>query len=260
MLRSLKALERYAVSATDGEVGHVVDFLLDDQRWAVRYLVVQTGGFFEGRQSLITPISFRTADWETKQFHLALTRERVKHSPSPAADQPVSSQHEREYYRHYGYPYYWGSDGIWGAGDLPTALAAGAWIEPLGVDDAPPGDPHLRSAQEVTGYEIQGSDGAIGHVADFLLDDGTWSVRYLVVDTSNWWFGKKVLVDPSWASGVSWAERKVVLDLSRQAIRDSPEWDSRANVERGYELRLHDHYGRPPYWTKGSGTAPTGPS
>jgi hypothetical protein len=68
MLRSLKDLERYTVSATDGDVGSVVDFLLDDERWIVRYLVVETGGFLDGHRVLISPISFRSADWSTRSF------------------------------------------------------------------------------------------------------------------------------------------------------------------------------------------------
>jgi len=78
MLRSLKDLEGYAVNATDGDIGHVADFLLDDERWIVRYLVVETGGFFSGRRVLITPISFRQVDWSTRSFHLALTRTRSR--------------------------------------------------------------------------------------------------------------------------------------------------------------------------------------
>ena len=101
--RSLKDLERYSVSATDGEVGHVVDSLLDDQHWAVRYLVVEAGSFFNGRRVLISPISFRKVDWATQQFHLALTMGKVNASPNIDTDKPVSRQHEREYNRYYGY-------------------------------------------------------------------------------------------------------------------------------------------------------------
>src|SRR3989339_1019822 len=104
MLRSLKDLERYTVRATDGDIGSVVNFLLDDERWIVRYLVVQAGGslFLNGRMVLISPISFRQADWSTQYFHLALTMDKVKNSPSIDVDEPVSRQHERIYYRYYG--------------------------------------------------------------------------------------------------------------------------------------------------------------
>ena len=117
------------------------------------------------------------------------------------------------------------------------------------------GDVHLRSANEVRGYHIQGSDDAIGHVEDFIVDDETWQVRYLVIDTSNWWFGKKALVAPHWASRVSWEERKVHVDLSRQTIKNSPEWNASAAVNREYEARLYDYYGRPLYWGSGDQTA-----
>ena len=217
MLRSLKELERYAVSATDGEVGTVVDFLLDDEPWTVRYLIVATS-FLEGHRVLISPISFRQADWSTQRFHLALTKDKVKNSPSVNVDAPVSRQHERD-------------SGLWGG-------EAG-------------GDVHLRSASELRGYHIQGNDKAVGYVEDFIVDDETWEVRYLAIDTSNWWIGKKVLVAPAWAKSVSWEERKIYVDMSREAIKGSPEWNANAPVNREYEARLYDYYGRPVYWASG---------
>jgi PRC-barrel domain len=249
MLRNLKDLERYTVTATDGDVGSVVDFLLDDERWTVRYLVVRAGGFFGGREVLVSPAFFREAEWSTLRFHLALTREKVKNSPSVEADSPVSRRYEHDYYRYYDYPYYWGASGVWGVGAYPTALAPGMW---KGAPDGPAeeaGDAHLRSGNELTGYHLRGSDGAFGRVADFLVDDGTWQVRYLVVDTGHWWAaGKKVLVAPSWATSVDWPKREVHVDLARQAIRSSPTWDATASVGRDYESRLHEHYRQPAYW------------
>ena len=69
-----------------------------------------------------------------------------------------------------------------------------------------------------------------------------------MIDTKNWWFGKKVLVAPEWAHRISWSDRKVYVDLSRRAIEQSPEWDPSAGVNREYEARLYDYYGRPTYW------------
>ncbi len=253
MLRSLKDLERYKVSATDGDIGSVANFLLDDQHWTVRYLVVDTGGFLEGRRVLISPVSFRQADWSTHRFHLELTKDKVKNSPSVDVDKPVSRQHEQNYYRYYGYTPYWGYSGIWGMGAFPGLLGAGRRTEPPAEpSEKASGDVHLRSAGEVRGYNIQGSDEAIGHVADFVVDDETWVVRYLVVDTSNWWFGKKVLVAPKWASRVSYDESKVFVDLSREKIKNSPEWDAAVAINREYEARLYDYYGRPMYWAGGA--------
>lgn len=245
MQRSLNALEHYTVCATDGEVGRVVDFLVDDEHWTVRYLVVECGGFFDKRRVLISPMAFRDIAWEAREFHVALSRDTVKASPDIDANKPVSRQHEREYNRYYGYPHYWGSVGMWGMGLYPALLAGvnetGAPVESA---DQHSGDAHLRSASELRGYHVQGTDDAIGHVADFVADDTTWSVQYLVIDTSNWWFGKKVLIAPRWASRVSWPERNVYVDLTREAIQASPEWDGIAPLHDEYEQRLHDYFER----------------
>lgn len=250
MLRSLKDLERYRVNAVDGDVGSVVNFLLDDERWIVRYLVVETGGVLGRPRVLISPISFRQVEWSSHRFNLALTMDKVKNSPGLDVDKPVSRQHERDYFGYYGYPYYWGYLAPWGMSASPALLAAGRRSEePSAHSEKTGADVHLRSVREVRGYHIQGTDEAIGHVDDFIVDDETWEIRYLVIDTSNWWFGKKVLVSPHWASRVSWSERKVHLDLSRQAIKDSPEWNATAGVNREYETRLYDYYGRPAYWS-----------
>ena len=133
-------------------------------------------------------------------------------------------------------------------GSRPEILAPITENEASETDAGKSDEVHLRSAKELRGYHIQGTDEAIGHVADFIVDDETWEVRYLVIDTSNWWFGKKVLVAPHWATRISWEEGKIHLDLSRQAIKSSPEWDPHAAINRDYEVRLYDYYGRPVYW------------
>ena len=253
MMRSLKTMEQYKVKATDGDVGNVVNFLLDDDRWTVRYLVVDAGNFLTGRRVLISPISFGEVEWDTKQFDVRLTKDRIKNSPSVSTDEPVSRQREQEYSGYYDYPPYWGAAGVWGGGAYPGALAEGRFGEPgSGYSAGPSGDVHLRSANEVVGYHIEGTDGAIGHVNDFIVDDKSWQVRYLVVDTTNWWAGKKVLVAPDWSTSVSWFDRKVYLDLSREMIKKSPEWDGSAFLSRTYEESLYGYYGRPSYWGRPS--------
>ena len=249
MLRSLKELKRYTVTATDGDVGTVVNFLFDDERWAIRYLVVHTGGFFDGQYVLISPISFREVDWAAHAFHLALTKDKIKNAPSIDTDRPVSRQHERDYYQYYGYPQYWGYMEPWGMGNYPALLAAGPGSRSPNEQAAEDsGDAHLRSAKEVRGYHIQGRDDGVGFVEDFIIDDETWEVRYLVVDTSHWWWGHRVLVAPRWTSEVSWTHRKVFVSLSREAIKKSPSWDPSSVIRRDYEARLHDFHGLRGYW------------
>ena len=248
MLRSLKELVNFKVRASDGDIGRVRDFFFDDARWVVRYLVADTKSFWqEPHDVLISPISFREADWVTREFHLALTVDKVKKSPRITDHKPVSRQFEQEYSRYYGWPYYWGTDGIWGQWQYPAELAANSEFnlpEDTGSDD-----PHLRSIGEVEGYHILALDEEIGHVDDFIVDDETWTIRYLVVDTRNWWPGKKVLLAPLWVDQISWAENNVTVSVPREAIRNSPEWEPGQPVNREYETRLYDYYGRPVYWT-----------
>lgn len=248
MLRSLKALEHYTVRASDGDIGHVANFLLDDERWYIRYLVVKTTGLFEGSYVLVSPIAFRKVNWATKTFELALTKDKVRGSPGEDEDKPVSRQHEWDYNEYHQHPHYWEVPSIWGGVARPQLVATGS-AESAPAE--PSADIHLRSVKELRGYHIQGSDQEIGHVADFIVDDERWAVRYLVVDTSNWWLGKKVLIAPHWATAVSWAEKKVHLNLSRETIKKSPEWDACAAVNREYEVRLYDYFGRPAYWDSG---------
>jgi len=258
MLRSLRELEKYTVRASDGDddIGSVANFFLDDESWTIRYLVVDTVQFMDGRQVLISPISFRQVDWPKHRFHLSLAMADIQDCPSTDMDKPVSRQHEQALNQHYGYPSYWWSSGVWGTGDLPAQLAtsredtkvaqAAERAEKLAYDV------HLRSTNALRGYHIQGKDEAIGHVDDFIIDDETWEVRYLVIDTSNWWFGKKVLIAPQWAHHISWEEKVVHVDLSRATIQDSPEWDPAQSLNREYEARLYKHFGRPAYWRKGA--------
>jgi hypothetical protein len=111
-------------------------------------------------------------------------------------------------------------------------------------------DSHLRSTSEVTGYHVKATNGAIGHVKDFIVDDETWAIRYIEVDTRNWWPGRKVLVSPQWINRVSWPESQVYVDLSRNTIQNGPECIEPMTITREYEDRLYAHYGRSPYWAR----------
>jgi sporulation protein YlmC with PRC-barrel domain len=247
----LKQLRGFTASGSDGDVGRVEDLLFDDERWTVRYLAVEMGGLLDRRQVLVSPISFESVDWPAQRFRLKLTKEQVVSSPNIDADEPVSRQREAELNRHYGYPYYWGSTGIWGSGFypgmlLPPPLAAPLPERILAPTERPESatDTHLRSAQHVTGYQIQGRDDAIGHVEDFMIDDESWQIRYLIVDTSKWWFGKKVLLSPEWVERVSWEDRQVDVDLPREAIKEGPAWDPAERLDAAYEAGLQEYYAR----------------
>jgi hypothetical protein len=115
-------------------------------------------------------------------------------------------------------------------------------------------DRHIRSVTEVTDYRIEARDGDIGHVEDFLVDDEDWAIRYMVVDTRNWWIGRKVLVAPQWIEAVRWRDRHVGVDLTRDQVKAAPDYDWTRPPARDYEERLHGSYGREGYWAPGADT------
>ena len=265
MLRRLNELEGYAIGATDGALGEVTDFLFDDEAWVVRYLVVYTGNWLSNRTVLISPIAIGKPGWNDGTLRVPMTTEQVRNSPDVDTNRPVSRQYEMGYFGYYGYyPYYWGTSGLWGAGDDPGALRSGVDLAKEGVEPHTVAedrarvaleaekhrndDPHLRSANAIKHYHIKANDGGIGHVQGLLLDEDTWAIRYLIVDTSNWWLGHTVLIAPQWIQGVSWSERAVSINLTQEAIKSSPRYDSGYAFHRYEEARLYDHYQRAGYW------------
>ncbi len=239
MLRSAKELRGYAVAASDGDIGDVDDLYFDDQAWVMRYLAVDTGTWLPGRRVLISPISLGQPEWLVKRLPVALTKDRVRNSPDIDTQKPVSRQHEADYFGYYGYPYYWGGTGMWGMGMYPGDLMSASTVpvdttarsaDAMALQEA--ADSHLRSCKAVTGYHIEATDGEIGHVADFILDDETWAIRYLVVDTSNWWIGHQVPIPPQWITAVSWLDGKVSVNVTRQAIQDAPLYEGVTQLDR----------------------------
>ena len=266
MLHSLNALEKCTIGATDGDIGQVKDLYFDDQAWAVRYLIVDTKSWLFGRKVLISPISIRNPDWPAHRLAAAITQDKVRNSPDIDTDKPVSRQHEAEYLGYYGYPNYWGGTGMWGGGMFPMAMYPGFAALPGGEaereraieEDAKAerarhrdDDANLRSCAAVVGHHIHATDGEVGHLEGFLIDDETWAIRYLVVNTSNWWLGHKVLIAPQWVGGVHWSDETVSVDLDRSAVKAAPPYDPSAALDRPSETSLYTHYGRPPYWSAG---------
>lgn len=263
MLRSLNDLEHYTLDATDGEVGKLKDLYFDDDAWVIRYLVVDTGTWLTSRKVLVSPISVSETNWLDEKLSLSITRAQVVDSPNIDTDLPVSRQNEADYLSFYGYEPYWGGVGMWGAGLYPYGMSPGytglrvsrtqreqeqevalyAERERHAKDD-----PHLRSCDEVNGYDIQALDGAIGHVSGYLVDDETWAIRYLIVDTSNWWMGHQVLVAPTWIKGVNWATQTVFVDLSLESLKAAPAYDPSVTWRLELDRALYEHHGRIGYW------------
>jgi hypothetical protein len=214
-------------------------------------MVVDTGGWLTGRKILVHPSAVGQPDYRREEVPVRLTKLQVKDSPSILSDEPVSQQMETDLYGYYGWDPLWGGGNYFGA--YPYGMGVGSTSMPVAGDtdvletpragSAGDGDPHLRSVTAVSGYHIQATDGPIGHVENILVDDESWGVRYLVIDTRNWWPGQHVLMSPYAVRAISWADRDVTLDVTRGQVKGSPAWNPAEVIERAYQERLHGYYG-----------------
>tara|TARA_R110002074_G_scaffold244100_2_gene415851 strand:+ start:4685 stop:5515 length:831 start_codon:yes stop_codon:yes gene_type:complete len=242
MLRHRSEIKGYAIHASDGLVGTISDFLFDDHTWMVRWMVVDTGQWLSDRKVLLPLSAISHVNHIAHQFNVKLTQQQIEDCPATDTDLPVSRQNETNIYDHYAWSPYW-IDGSYMSQPAGIGMAV-AGISPISgpseelvhraleIDELQraKSDPALRSADEVTGYNIHASDGEIGHVDDFLVDDENWSIHHLVINTSNWWLGHKVLISPLSVRKIKWADRTVCLDVNRQTIKDSPPYDPSAEI------------------------------
>lgn len=222
MTRSVNELHNFELVATDGGIGTVEDCYLDEDRWAIRYLAVDAGRWLPGHRWLISPISVSGIDWGKRQLLLWIGSDQILHSPAIETWPSVSRQREMDYFDYYGYPYYWDHAALWGPHALPMrptseqiALRRNRAVHPAGTT-ADRCETRLRRTSEVTGYAIRATDGEVGHVEDYLFDDVSWAVEYLVVNAGNWWRGEHVLVAPAWITSITSAEDSVAALISRR--------------------------------------------
>jgi hypothetical protein len=245
MLSKVKTLNGYKMVSRDGVIGKVKGFYFDDHHWTIRYLVAETGDWLMSRQVLISPYALASVNKEERYIKIDLTKKQIEDSPSIDSDKPVPRQFEEVYCGYYGWPMYAGGPYIWGAYPY-IERDRKKWQGPAQSGKA--WDSHLRSTREVSGYHILANDGEIGHVEDFIIEDELWVIRYLIIDTHNWWPGKRVLISPEWIERVSWEESKITVDLFREIIKRAPEYTDGSLVSRDYEDVLHHHYSRQGYW------------
>ncbi len=250
MLWDASSMKGYSIEATDGPIGTISDLLFDDTDWKVRWLVVDTGDWLPGRKVLLPLSVLGQPDATQRALSVTLTMKQVEDSPNIEADQPVSRRTEGHLYRHYRHEPYWGG----GIFPLDDQMATPV-LTPLGYADmgarvtddlyvaANEGDPHLRSIAAVTGYHIAATDGEIGHAETFLLDLAGWSIRYIVVDTRNWWPGEKVLISPPMVERIDWPNKLVHVKVDQQKIKDGPRYDPMITVDGAYDESFLTYYG-----------------
>ena len=219
MLQNIKELYGTKLAATDGAIGHVKDFYFDDQAWAVRYLVADTGTWLTDKLVLLSPHAFGEWDRDGKILHVDLTRKEIEDSPSPDTHRPVSRQYEEDYYRYYGWSNYWQGGGMWGLSGFPVVTP------PITQGNLPHHghnqreDLHLRSTKAIDGYHIQATDGPAGVVSSLMVDDKSWAVGELVVDAGHWFSGKTILVTTDKIQRISYEDSKIFVNLTMADIK-----------------------------------------
>jgi len=242
MRRSLRGMLGADVSTLDGALGRLLDVYYDDRLWTVRYLAVGEIGE-DGAARLVSPLAVERVGGDPERITLALDLERMLAAPDLTLEQPVSLQAEKAYFDFFGWPYYWEGPYAWGAWGVPTApmppfstLPAAGYDAFTGEVAAPESDEatppegseashHLRSADETIGYHVQALDGEIGHTDDFLADERSWHITTVVVNTRNWWFGKKVELPVREVTHVDWGSQLMFVDVTRDQVREAHEAD-----------------------------------
>ena len=237
MLHSVNDLLGEKIHSTNDDFGIVKEFLFDDEHWNILYMVVDTGHLLPGKNVLISPDAFDDQDWESRKFSVKLSKEQILECPDISEHLPVKRSHEKECTEHYGDNIYWAAGPV-----IVSAYEVEPELNEYHCED------HLRSTNEVNGYTVHADDGDIGHVEDFMIDDSSWKIRYVLIHTGKWLPSKKVLFSPTWINKYSCRERKISMSLLRDEIKNSPAYHGLNALKRDYENELFAHYGKSNYW------------
>lgn len=250
MILSIKDLFDYKLMTADGEAGEIKDALYDERDWVLRYVVVETGGWLSGRELLIPPSVLGAPDSARREFPVSMTRDQLSNSPPREAGEDITRRHEEDLYRYYGWEPYWVPEGAMGPlpGTVMVESPEEAAETQTAVLEERHAEPRLRSIKDTLGFKVHGVDEDLGKVDNFLMDDETWDVRYVVLNTGGLFKSRRVPISVRWINNLDWENHALHLDLGKKDVHDSPDWDESLPLPRQYEVDLHSHYGRPGYW------------
>jgi len=240
MLLPAKNFVGFKLRAQDGDMGKAHDFLFDDHHWVIRYLVADTGGGFLGREILIPPEALQPVDVPGRFLPVGLTKDQIKNGLPVESHQPVSRQLDSRYPSCYAFPFDADAFSPWG---LNLSFLMGPPDHRTGGRLQEAGDPHLKSTGDVVGHRIQARDGEWGQVEDFIINEETWTIRYLVVTTGSRRGGKRILVSSQRINGMDEDRSTVFVSHTVEALKNSPEYTAES-LNQDYEARLYHHYYR----------------
>lgn len=250
MLRRIRELGTYRLHATDGDIGHLEQFYFDDRDWTINYFVLDIGSWLHGKKVLMSPIAITEVDNTTRTINASFTKQQVQESADVNTHKPVGLQQPHDYYLYFGWPHYVGLNAL---KESRIRSISGEEYQPERVEMSehsfePSYEEHLRSSKVVSRYNIMAVDGEIGQIEDGVVDDQTWTIRYLVVAVRNWWSATKILLPTDCILWMSWAESNAYVSLTRKRIATAPVFDPERPVTREFELDVYNHFRRIPYW------------
>jgi hypothetical protein len=245
-LEGLSSFSDFNLMAGEFLIGKVHEFLFDDNVWAVRYIAADTNPWAPGKKILISPLAMDEPDSGMLSFPVSLEKAKVQKAPSVGIDETVSRLHQIQLYKFFGWLPYWVEADYHNESSRPLEVASG-----LSADAEMEADIHLFSTLEIVDYTIHAIDGETALVKDFIIDMEDWVIYYLVAEIGEPGDRRRVLISTDWVSRISRDEERVYADLSVAMIEGSPEYDQSVPVDRDYEFKLYDYYGRPMYWGEG---------
>ncbi|WP_332698676.1 PRC-barrel domain-containing protein [Halalkalibacter lacteus] len=235
MLYKASTIQSCTVQATDGDLGKVKDLYFDSEKWTIRYLVVDTLKWLPGKRVLVSPVSFDNVELDNNNISIFSSTDEIKNSPSVEEHQPITRVKELELHSYYGWSPYWVGGGLWGPGNLPllSTKEDQQYVTEMEDDQS-----FLRSVNElrgqVFGYNVKGIDHEeLGTVVDFVIDDNSWVVHYLIIDTGDWLPGRKVAISPESIDSIDWVAKDITINLRAAEVEEH-------STETGSVLELEE--------------------
>lgn len=248
MLHRLDKLVGFDVFAEDEKLGEIHDIYFEDSGWKAKYAIVQSGERLLGERFIIAMEVLGETYWESGRVDADISKEEIENRPKVSFAEPVSREELSKIHQHYQWTPIRPTGGATQSpvfGPYPILPPTADIAERKKLQEE--GEANLRSVEEVEGYEIECEDDCIGSVQGFFANED-WTIRYLLVDIGRWISKKKVLVAPDWVSQIDWFEGEITIDLTKDQIRNSPQYDSSEPPSREYEIALYDFYHQPGYW------------
>lgn len=259
MLFPTKKLEGIQLEATDGEIGKIKDIYFDDKKWTVRYVVADTRKWLPGRKVLLSPASLKHIPFDGESIEVNLDKETIRQSPSLEEHEPVSVRKEAELSQYYGWSPYWEGQYLWGTMGHPQLDGPG--IPPSMMDELEkqkaeqqevgPGHPdhNLRSVQETagekSGYRVFAQGHEVGHLEDFQIQQETYKLQYMIVNTGDWLDEKLRLLSTDWIEEIDWEAKMIMVNIAPDQLKQAPDYEFDHEITRDVEERLHSLYSKP---------------